>query len=988
MEKLIRHFNTSPSNVGSLTKKRTNGVSSSTVRCFGVRLDELCARDKQNVPLVITQMCAFLRAVGGFQTEGLFRVNGNSRVIESLRNAADAAMSGNVSNSVDICIAKSDLFLAHLERCGDIHSVASLIKLFLRELPIGLVPPSHTKELLDTYDLHAEDSLAVIERVIRALPPPNFRLLEYLCYFLRQVTQYQNKNKMNSTSLGIVFGPNVFRCPRDYEGLKSQNVVNHIMSVLIDRSDIVFGRKSLKTPSTSVVRKKHAGSSVKTAASCREDAVATANNYRRSANNGPRHHHSHGGHSPYHDSAHAQRVFSANVEAQHNERDRFALSPTEIQSQSAVLEVASGVAEQLSATLQACLRNCVQQHAFPAMYRRSQYPRANSVDPSTCYLSDFTTDLTSVLPSLRVKSPTSHPRTGSSVNSKSRSSVSRPTNIDVRPRQRHDSSSPQIASPPVFNGVTWTGESRAYQSSPNNHIIFQSNDVDTIDSRRSKTVGHVISGRKVSLTRPHEAVILSPSQSDASGIYFASGGRMTDGPVDAIERPQRPPSSSCPSSTQTTVPLKRSGLQDGDTLLQPSTAESPKIDPILGAYHEILQRLAAKRRAANRPDELLDMTLEELEEEKSVIQRTLLSFEKTYGRPRERHERVIMRPVYDRYRSVKRLLASAGNHRCTSPNTPARAFVSNGQDNGTGDLSDEPEPLLLGPPSTTTAGSGCAETVGFVSPKTNSIHSDKSTSAQHANLIRTREGGFVVPEHRVSSVEAHAYPRAQATSTNRCTSLMLSISSQAPDEWFGSLGVSARPSYCLSSPQRYLETEEMAAEQFVEEVTSVQGDLVASEEGNRTPVYQTPSPPQRKPRRKAELPVWVAPSEASGQGKSPAHLPRKSLIISTDPCHQQQQHNRVLSGDDSEDHSISDYISRYSTFTVSQLQAELKFVKESKKSLQKYLKEFEHEFLRNHGRKVDTIGREPLYSEYHKYKMLKVRLTCLERLIEARSGKR
>ncbi len=155
MEKLIRRFNTSPSNVGTTDKKRANGISpnnnnasSKTPAYFGIRLDEICAREKQNVPLIVTQLCAFLRAVGGLHTEGIFRVNGNSRVIESLRNAADAALSNWEGISGDAS-SGADAFLAHLERYGDIHSVASLLKLFLRELPGGVVPPSYTKELLD-----------------------------------------------------------------------------------------------------------------------------------------------------------------------------------------------------------------------------------------------------------------------------------------------------------------------------------------------------------------------------------------------------------------------------------------------------------------------------------------------------------------------------------------------------------------------------------------------------------------------------------------------------------------------------------------------------------------------------------------------------------------------------------------------------------------------------------------------------------------------
>ncbi len=46
----------------------------------------------------------------------------------------------------------------------------------------------------------------------------------------------------------------------------------------------------------------------------------------------------------------------------------------------------------------------------------------------------------------------------------------------------------------------------------------------------------------------------------------------------------------------------------------------------------------------------------QVEAEKLALQKILLSFEGAHGRPKERQERMTMRPLYDRYRNVKRLL--------------------------------------------------------------------------------------------------------------------------------------------------------------------------------------------------------------------------------------------------------------------------------------------------------------------------------------------
>lgn len=53
---------------------------------------------------------------------------------------------------------------------------------------------------------------------------------------------------------------------------------------------------------------------------------------------------------------------------------------------------------------------------------------------------------------------------------------------------------------------------------------------------------------------------------------------------------------------------------------------------------------------------LQDMTREQVLEEKLALQKALLRFESVHGRPSRRADRNLMRPLYDRYRSVKRLV--------------------------------------------------------------------------------------------------------------------------------------------------------------------------------------------------------------------------------------------------------------------------------------------------------------------------------------------
>jgi len=100
----------------------------------------------------------------------------------------------------------------------DVHTVASLLKSYLRELPAPLVP----------YELY-EDVMLIVTREVpvigedRAvvkladllasrLSPANYNTLQYVCQFLADVAQCAEDNKMNTVNLATVFAQ-CFLCP-------------------------------------------------------------------------------------------------------------------------------------------------------------------------------------------------------------------------------------------------------------------------------------------------------------------------------------------------------------------------------------------------------------------------------------------------------------------------------------------------------------------------------------------------------------------------------------------------------------------------------------------------------------------------------------------------------------------------------------------------------------------------------------------------------
>ena len=72
--------------------------------------------------------------VTGIDAVGIFRPNGNAKILDKLRSSYDKT--GN----------------ADLRNCTDVMTVAALLKVFLRELPDGLIPLKLTSQFVAAQD--------------------------------------------------------------------------------------------------------------------------------------------------------------------------------------------------------------------------------------------------------------------------------------------------------------------------------------------------------------------------------------------------------------------------------------------------------------------------------------------------------------------------------------------------------------------------------------------------------------------------------------------------------------------------------------------------------------------------------------------------------------------------------------------------------------------------------------------------------------------
>uniref|UniRef100_A0A8C1W689 Family with sequence similarity 13 member A n=1 Tax=Cyprinus carpio TaxID=7962 RepID=A0A8C1W689_CYPCA len=91
---------------------------------------------------------------------------------------------------------------------------------------------------------------------------------------------------------------------------------------------------------------------------------------------------------------------------------------------------------------------------------------------------------------------------------------------------------------------------------------------------------------------------------------------------------------------------------------KPTETKAPK-PPVESTLEAVMNKLQEKRKEAGRPEDIKDMTREQIGTEKVALQKALLYYESIHGRPITKNERQVMKPLYDRYRLIKQILCRA-----------------------------------------------------------------------------------------------------------------------------------------------------------------------------------------------------------------------------------------------------------------------------------------------------------------------------------------
>uniref|UniRef100_A0A8C7KG74 Rho GTPase activating protein 31 n=1 Tax=Oncorhynchus kisutch TaxID=8019 RepID=A0A8C7KG74_ONCKI len=189
---------------------------------FGCDLTEHLHNSGQDVPQVLKTCAEFIEKHG--VVDGIYRLSGVTSNIQRLRQEFCTELCPDLTK---------DMYLQ------DIHCVGSLCKLYFRELPNPLLTYELYKKFTEAVSVQEDhERLQHIQDVIKELPLPHFRTLEYLTKHLAHLATLSPQTNMHSRNLALVWAPNLLRS-KDIE-VASCNGDMAFLEVRVQQSVVEF----------------------------------------------------------------------------------------------------------------------------------------------------------------------------------------------------------------------------------------------------------------------------------------------------------------------------------------------------------------------------------------------------------------------------------------------------------------------------------------------------------------------------------------------------------------------------------------------------------------------------------------------------------------------------------------------------------------------------------------------------------------------------
>ncbi|MBN3326501.1 RHG18 protein, partial [Atractosteus spatula] len=192
---------------------------------FGVPLTTLLEQDQKKmqgtrVPLILHKIISHIEEEG-LETEGLLRIPGVATRVKTICEELEAKF------------YEGTFVWDNVKQ----HDAASLLKLFIRELPHPLLTLEYLNAFIAVQKLPTKkQQLQALNLLLLLLPEPNRGTLKALVEFLQRVINNREKNKMTSKNVAVVMAPNLFMC----KGVRSKGSDQQEFAVATGTANIMW----------------------------------------------------------------------------------------------------------------------------------------------------------------------------------------------------------------------------------------------------------------------------------------------------------------------------------------------------------------------------------------------------------------------------------------------------------------------------------------------------------------------------------------------------------------------------------------------------------------------------------------------------------------------------------------------------------------------------------------------------------------------------
>ncbi|KAL3285307.1 hypothetical protein HHI36_019416 [Cryptolaemus montrouzieri] len=196
---------------------------SSVKRVFGIPLQEHLAVTGKRIAYPL-EICVTALSEIGMYEEGLFRLTGGMTKVKRFKASID-----------------SGCFCGLIPEYRDVHVIASILKLYLRELPEPLLTYNLYYDWMKV-TLQAENQrVDYLRGILKKLPKENMENLTYLIQFLSKIS-HNTETKMSSSNIAIVISPNLLWAPNDDQNLTMGNcpTLNTLVELFIKEAEMLF----------------------------------------------------------------------------------------------------------------------------------------------------------------------------------------------------------------------------------------------------------------------------------------------------------------------------------------------------------------------------------------------------------------------------------------------------------------------------------------------------------------------------------------------------------------------------------------------------------------------------------------------------------------------------------------------------------------------------------------------------------------------------